>query len=545
MPPSLTSSSEYRQGVSGEGSGRDEVRTAEVIGALCLATDLGMGLPFEHGLHSTLFATRLGKRLAIDSEAAAQTYYGCLLFYAGCTADAEIVAALFDEGALLTHFTPVMFGTRAQTMAGIMRALADPGSSPLMRVIQGASKLPRAARDHRRHVAALCEVAQMLSDRLGMPPSVRGLFTHLTERWDGKGEPAGLRGADVPLALRIIHVARDAAFQRMLGGEEHAARVIRARAGAAFDPQIATLLADEAADLLALDDEVSVWEEVLASEPAPQLTLQGDAIDGALAALGDFADLASPYLVGHSAGVAELATAAARRCHFSAADLVAIRRAALVHDLGRVAVPAGIWQKAGALTPDEWERVRLHAYQSERVLCRSSFLAALLPVATAHHERLDGAGYHRRATAAALTPAARLLAAADAYHAMTEPRPHREALSPQSAADVLGQEARAGRLDADSVVAVLEAAGHRAPHVARPAALTEREVQVIALLARGLQTKQVGHALGISAKTADRHVQNAYAKIGVSTRAAAALFAMQHGLVTWGELPIVSAGRRP
>ena len=213
------------------------------------------------------------------------------------------------------------------------------------------------------------------------------------------------------------------------------------------------------------------WDETLAGEPAPWQRLHGEAIDRALAAMGEFADLVSPYLVGHSAGVADLAVAAAERCRLPAAELVAVRRAALVHDVGRVAVPARVWQQAAPLTPDEWERVRLHAYHSERILCRSPFLAGLAPVATAHHERLDGTGYHRGASAPALTPPARVLAAADAYHAMTEPRPHREALPPQRAAEVLGREADAGRLDAASVAAVLAAAGHRAPRVARPAGL--------------------------------------------------------------------------
>ena len=127
---------------------------------------------------------------------------------------------------------------------------------------------------------------------------------------------------------------------------------------------------------------------------------------------------------------------------------------------------------------------------------------------------------------------------------MTEPRPHRAALPPGQAAEALGQEARAGRLDPDAVAAVIEAAGQRVPRIERPAGLTEREAEVIGLLARGLQTKQVARRLGISVKTADHHVQNAYAKIGVSTRAAAALFAMQHGLMAWGELPI-GRSRRP
>jgi len=187
----------------------------------------------------------------------------------------------------------------------------------------------------------------------------------------------------------------------------------------------------------------------------------------------------------------------------------------------------------------------LHAYCTERVLARVPFLTAPVGLAAAHHERLDGSGYHRGTTAAGLAPAARLLAAADAYHAMTERRPHREALPAEHAAETLAKEAREGHLDADAVAAVLGAAGQPAPRFSRPAGLTEREAEVIALVARGLQTKQVARALGISVKTADRHIQNVYGKIGVSTRAAAAVFAMEHGLVAWGELPMSRlAGRR-
>jgi HD-GYP domain-containing protein (c-di-GMP phosphodiesterase class II) len=188
--------------------------------------------------------------------------------------------------------------------------------------------------------------------------------------------------------------------------------------------------------------------------------------------------------------------------------------------------------------------VRLHPYHSERILCPSPFLAKLVPIAAAHHERLDGSGYHRGARVSELGAPARLLACADAYHAMTEPRPHRPPLSDGEAAEALGDEARAGRLDPEAVAAVLEAAGHRPPRFERPAGLTEREAEVIGLLARGLQTKQAAHALGISVKTADSHVQHAYAKIGVSTRAGATLFAMQHGLMAWADLPLTTADHR-
>jgi HD-GYP domain-containing protein (c-di-GMP phosphodiesterase class II) len=190
------------------------------------------------------------------------------------------------------------------------------------------------------------------------------------------------------------------------------------------------------------------------------------------------------------------------------------------------------------LNADEWEQVRLHPYYTERVLARSEFLAALAAVAGAHHERLDGSGYHRGVAGAELTPPARVLAAADAYCAMTAPRPYREPLSSEQAADELAREASAGRLDPYAVTAVLDAAGQEVPRLERPAGLTEREARVVGMLARGLQTKEIAAALTISSKTADRHIQNAYRKIGVSTRAAATLFAMEHGLVAWGELPI-------
>ena len=523
---------------------RDEVRTAEVIGALCLATDLAMGLPFEHGLQSTVFAMRLADSLGVDAETVAQVYYGCLLFYVGCTVGAEASAEIFDDGVLLTHFSPVMFGTPAQTMSGIVRALAASGRTPPGKALRVATTLPRAVLGHRNHLTALCEVARMLSERLGMPRGVYDLWVHYTERWDGKGEPGELKEQEIPLPLRVIHVARDAALQRMIGGQEYAARVVQERAGGAFDPAIAARLVQEAGDILGFDDEQSAWNEVLAAEPAPRLMLRGDAIDRALAAMGDFADLLSKYLVGHSSGVAQLAGAAALQCGFPPAEVAAIRRAALVHDVGRVGISVRIWQKASALTPDEWEQVRLHAYHTERVLSRSPFLARLAPIATFHHERLDGTGYHRGAAAPSLSRAACLLAAADVYHTKTEPRPYREPLSPSQAADLLGREARAGRLDANCVAAVLAAAGQHPRRLPRPAGLTDREAEVVGMLARGLQTKQVARALGISIKTADRHVQNAYSKIGVSTRAAATVFAMQHGLAAWGELPMVGAGAR-
>ncbi len=519
----------------------EQVRTAEVIGALCLATDLGMGFPFEHGLQSTLIASRLADGLEVDRETASQAYYACLLAHAGCTTDAHVAPEVFGD-SLLANLNPVLYGSAREVATGLLKALAEPGRPAPVRALQMVRGVPRLLQEQRPHLTAMCEVAGMLAAGAGVPRSIAQLLDFLTDRWDGKGPLRRGKGEEIPLPMRIVHVAVDAAFQRMLGGKERAVRLARERAGVGLDPEVAVHLADHADEVLA-DEGESVWEETLAREPAPQLMLAGEALDEAIAAMGNFADLVSPYLTGHSGRVAELAGAAAERCRVDAEDATALRRAALVHDLGRVAIGAEIWQKRGPLSADEWEQVRLHPYHTERVLSRSPFLASLAPIAAADHERLDGSGYHRGVSGADLTLPARLLAAADAYQAMTEPRPYREPLPVERAASELAAEAQAGRLDPDAVSAVIEAAGQRPPRLERPAGLTEREAEVVGMLARGLQTKQVAHALGISAKTADRHVQNAYRKIGVSTRAAATLFAMEQGLVAWGELPIAGAPR--
>jgi HD-GYP domain-containing protein (c-di-GMP phosphodiesterase class II) len=252
-----------------------------------------------------------------------------------------------------------------------------------------------------------------------------------------------------------------------------------------------------------------------------------------LTAFSDFADLKSPWVRGHSRSVASLAETAARHAGLDDGACADLRRAGLVHDLGRVAVPNGIWDKPGPLATAEWERVRMHPYFTERILSRCRPLATLVAPATSHHERLDGSGYHRALAGQGLSRGDRLLAAADVFAALRADRPHRPALSEKDAARTLEREAAAGRLDDDAVACVLAASGSRpAPRRAgTPAGLTEREVEVLRLIARGSSNRDVAERLVISPKTVGRHVENLYRKIGVSSRAAAAVFAMEHGLL--------------
>ena len=219
-------------------------------------------------------------------------------------------------------------------------------------------------------------------------------LAHAYERWDGKGYPDGLAGDEVPVAIRVVTAARDAELWTRQAGWSAAAEVLAHRRGRAYAPTVVDALIAEGERWLATVDD-DAWAAVLDAEPEPVLTIEREGIDRALGAVADFADLKSPYFLGHSPGVADLAAAAATAAGLPEDDVARLRRAGLVHDVGRVGVPSGIWNRAGPLSAEQWERVRLHAYLGERVLARCDLLAPYAALAARHHERPDGSGYHR------------------------------------------------------------------------------------------------------------------------------------------------------
>lgn len=505
-----------------------------------MATDLGMGFPLEHGLHATLMAARLADLMNVDQETKRHSYYLCLMVYVGCTTDAYKGTQIF-AGPQTENFIPYLFGSSSERAMGALRAMPPPGAGGVRKVYETAKRVPRALAENRNHQRSLCEVAEMISGRLGMSAEYTQMFHFFTERWDGKGLLGRAAAEDIPMPLRIGMVARDIAFQRLIGGEEHALETVTSRGGHAFDPDVVDVFARNAGEVFdAGQPGESAWELVLAAEPKPHLFVEGDQVDRALVAIANFSDLLTPSLTGHSSGVADLAERAARIAGFGDDDVVSVRRAALIHDVGRVAVSAAIWEKPETLTTDELEQVRLHPYHAERIFARSQFLADLAELACCHHEYLDGTGYHRGLTAQTMNHRSRLIAAADTFHALTEPRAYRDPLQAKEAAEIVADQANSGLLDPVMVRAVVEASGEPPPEVKHPAGLTDREIDVLGLLARGLQTKQIARYFDVSPKTVDTHIQAAYRKIGVSTRAAATLYAMEQGLIPSGEFPIVS-----
>ena len=446
-------------------------RLAELTIALSLATDLVTGQPMEHGLRTCWLSLAVSRELGLDAATRSCVYYVALLRLVGCTADASESAVLVggDEVAFNALMAPMLMAQPGEGTRFFLRHLGE--DLPLHRRM---GRIVRAVTDpgmDRRSLSGHCEVGARLATRLGLPAPVRDALAHAYERWDGKGLPAGLAGVEVPVAIRIVAAARDAELWARRGGWPAAAEVLAHRRGRAYDPAVVDALVDGERWLAEIDDDPGA--AVLDAEPAPVLAVRAGELDRALAAVADFADLKSPWFRGHSTGVARLAAAAAGAAGMSAADATTLGRAALVHDVGRVGIPGGIWDRPGPLNAEQWERVRLHSYLTERVLRRSALLAPFADLAARHHERADGSGYHRGASGDQLTRGARLLAAADAYHAMTEDRPHRPALAPADAAAQLLDQVDAGRLARVEVGAVLDAAGQatRPASVARPAGL--------------------------------------------------------------------------
>lgn len=510
------------------------LRVAELIAALSLATDLGTGQPMEHALRVCLLAVELGGELGLDEQERCDVYYVALLRAVGCVADAHQVAARFgDELVANAHISLMDTAQPGDVLDLLLRHVGE--EQPALRRARMIVAALAAGPDERNAIlAAHCEVAERLALRLGMRDAVAHAITQVYERWDGKGSPGHMRGGAITRAARIVTIARDAELFHRLDGVEGATHVIRQRAGTLYDPAIAECFCRKAPMLLRVLDTDDAWGAALDTEPGPRPTLTQAARETATRAIADFVDLKSPFTGGHSSGVALLAAAAGERLGLSEQEVSVLRQAGYVHDMGRVGISTGIWDKPGPLSAGEWERVRLHPYYTERVLARPRAIAPIAAVAALHHERLDGSGYYRGIPAALLSQPARVLAAADVYHALTERRPHRPAYIPEAAADHLQAEARAGRLDADAVNAVLAAAGHRVATIRRewPAGLSEREVEVLRLVARGLANREMAKRLTIAEKTVGHHIQHIYNKIGVSTRAAATLFAMQHELLT-------------
>ena len=503
------------------------MRLLGLLGGLSLTMDMGTGAPLEESLRRCVVAVRLARATGCSDDEVRDVLYAGLLEHLGCTAyTSELARAFGDDisairagflanpaetGDLLRIFVPQVAKATGRSRARVMASALRSG-----RAVDTVG--PRAT----------CEVARDSATRLGLSPGVREALAHVTCMWDGSGHPP-VAGEAVPPPIRLVHVASVATSYALLADPASALDAVRRRAGTHLDPGLV-----EAFSVDLLDDivDIDAHQTVLDLEPDPVQRVERDDLVPVARVFGDLADLKSPWLLGHSTAVAELVATAASVRAMSAETRTDVQLAGHLHDLGRVGVSSRIWDKASPLSATEQAQVELHPWHTEQILSRAPELGPVARIAGHHHERLDGSGYHRGASAAQLTAECRLLAAADRYRSLVESRPHRRALHPERARAELEKDARAGRLDADAVAAVLEAAGHQhAARRPRPAGLTERQVEVLRLVAAGRTNRQIADQLSLSPRTVEHHVQDVYARIEVSTRAGAAMFAMEHGLL--------------
>jgi HD-GYP domain-containing protein (c-di-GMP phosphodiesterase class II) len=505
------------------------VSRIEVLAAFSLAIDLGLGQPMDHMLRSAAMGARLAERLGLSERERGTVFYTGLVMWIGCHADSHEYARWFGDDIAMRHDSHFI----------------DWSGAPYRRFLVGnlgrGSTLPKRAKlaarlflDARGNLGALaqshCLSAALLAEEIGLGADVCEALPYAYERWDGSGLPTGAAGSRIPVAMRVAQVADIAEVHHRAYGPQAAVAEVRRRSGKQFDPDVVAVFAEAAGDLLR--DREDVWSTAAALAPDPGEALGGPALDGLLRAMGDFVDLKCPFTLGHSRAVAALAESAGKCAGLPQDEVDTLRRAGYVHDLGRIGVSNRVWEKPGELTDAERERVQIHPYLTGRILARVGGLKAVREAAVNHHERLDGSGYPNGVRGDDLSVRDRILAAAESYCASMEPRPYRDALDEAVAAKKLQFEAAGGRLAGDAVEAVLEAAGHRPSRRAvRPAGLTRREAEVLLHVALGRSNREIASSLWISEKTVRNHVEHVYAKIGVSNRIGASLYATRHGLV--------------
>jgi HD-GYP domain-containing protein (c-di-GMP phosphodiesterase class II) len=512
------------------------VRRADFLMALAYATDLATGHSRDFALRSCVLAMRFAEVSHLDEAVRRSVYHQALLRYIGCNADTHLLAAAWgDEIILRRELHHIDMGNRAEFVEVFVRAmkrkLPDASGEELAEAV--ARGLAEAPQVNIPILSGHCEVAQRIAERIGLPAEIRENLGQIYERWDGKGLPRGLSGNAVKFPVRLVSLAQDAIALNDAHGFDTMMAMIAKRSGGGYEPELTDLFLAHGEQLMAGLDGPVDRETILALEPLPHALLDEPGCDEAYLAIADMIDMRMPSTFGHSRAVAALGEAAARRMGLPAAEIRDVRRAAYTHDIGELAVPVSTWMRPGALTERETDAARLHPYHGERALASlggdGKAVAALV---LRHHERLDGSGYHRYAKAPDLSAGARILAATEAFQTAREARPYRPASSDTAAAAKLRASVREGKLCPDAVEAVLASAGQgaRRETAGRPSGLTPREIEVLRLIAAGHTAKEAALKLNISPKTADNHIQSLYSKIGVTTRAAAALYALERGL---------------
>lgn len=508
-----------------------QVRLGEIVVALSGIGDLGRERKPGTAARSAVLACRMARDLDLSDAAVRDVFYAALLQHVGCLGYSQETSAVFlgrdvemNLASLRTDFSnPIDF---FKTFIPELSA----GTDFVTKLRIAAAVLTKGAKMGPVALSSSCEVGFATARRLGLRDEVLEALKHAEEWYSGKGGYLGTAGEAIPIAARIALTSMTALIFYDMGGIDVAEQVIAKRSGRHLDPAVCASFARLGRSVLAELDAGDPDAMALAEEPRPYLLMDDAALDEAAVAFGEIVDVKTAYSHGAARRAYDLADSAATALGLE--DAAPIRRAAALRDVGKAAISNYILDKDGPLTRAEDDEMRLHPYRTERLLARTPLLASEAALAALHHEHEDGSGYHRGVPASSIPMGGKILAAVDVFVDATQPRTGTP-LSLDEACKHLSTLAAHGELDGDVVRAVTAAAtGHSKPvHRSTPAGLSERQVEVLRLIAKGLSNKDIAKALVVSPRTAEHHVQDIYLKLGVRSRAAAALFAMEHQLL--------------
>ena len=438
-----------------------DLRLSELIGALSFALDITEGQPAGHAARSCVLGVRFANHLGLDEAERFSLFYALLLKDCGCSSIGSQVAELYghDDQAVKSTLRAI---DHRNPLAVLRHAVSntEPGGGLVARTRRFAGLVRGGATAAHELNTIRCDRGADIARMVGLDePGVEGI-RGVNEHWDGGGIPEGLAGEAIPLLARIMGIAQGMEVELSRGGREHALDVLESRAGTWYDPSLVADLLVVARDpgfWDGLDGEHDVRSMLAPLEPGDQVLVADEArLDRVAEAFARVIDAKSPYTARHSDGVARIAVLIAERMGFAPRDVRDLRRAGLLHDIGKLGVSSRILDKPGKLDEDEWTQMRRHPEYTARILGQVEQLRDLAAVAAAHHARLDGRGYHLGLTAAQLSPAARVLAVADVAEALSADRPYRAGLAPDAVLEIIGRDAGTA-LDADAYVALREA----------------------------------------------------------------------------------------
>lgn len=436
----------------------DRLRVAEVVAALSQALDLGSGATHWHSVRTCILGMRLASELRLPAAAQAGLFYALLLKDAGCSSNAsEIYHALGSDDIAAKREVKKTDWTRVswETLQYALDHVA-PGK-PFMERVFAIFRVASQQKKHTRHVTAMrCERGATLARLMGLPAATAEGVGGLDEHWDGRGNPEGLSGHGIPVSSRIMLLAQTLDVFYTSAGGERAIEVAKERRRTWFDPSIvdaACSLAKRQQLWSGLDND-DPMEMALRLEPGELILSEGDlSLDAVCQAFAQIVDAKSPFTYNHSNGVANATVAIARRLELPPARILFIRHSALLHDLGKMAVPNTILEKPGKPDEAEWQVLRAHPAHTWNILNRVKGFEELSEVAASHHEKLNGKGYHRGLTGEQLSLESRILVVSDIFDALAAKRPYRDALPRDTVFQILRKDVPEA-LDAQCVEAL-------------------------------------------------------------------------------------------